>query len=219
VISQEEWDSLCLFIEEAWPYPFDDTTAKAWRVLLDDYDAAQVFAAVKACMMRRMLERPAVSALVAEIRRDSSKPTFAEACTLIFGRGGVIKARTQVHKGSWEAGERDRLDEEAAWQRADELHPLIGTFIVAQGLHRLKRLDLDDPEYGGARRKQLASDWEEHVEVNETRDIAALIAGRERGQLGAGRERGELGLSRFDPLRALTRGPQAEVAELIRVAS
>ena len=61
--------------------------------------------------------------------------------------------------------------------------------------------------------------FHEHVEVNETRDIAALIAGRERGQLGAGRERGELGLSRFDPLRALTRGPQAEVAELKRVAS
>jgi hypothetical protein len=191
VISPAEWDSLCLLIEEAWPYPFDDTTAKAWRVLLDDYDAGQVLEAVKACVARGMVDRPAVSALVAEIRRDASKPTWSEACTLIFGRGGVLRARTHVRKASWDAGERDRLNDEAAWLRAGELHPLIGAFVRSQGLDRLRSLNLEDEEWGGARRTLLAEEWETFAEANEARDVAALAAGR----------RGELG--RFDPLRAL----------------
>lgn len=191
MISPPEWDTLCLLIEEAWPYPFDDTTAKAWRLFLDDYTAAQVLAAVKACVARGMLERPSVSALVAEIRRDPSVPTWAEAYTAIFGRGGVLKARTRIHKSSWEIGERARADDESAWEHAGELHHLIGAFIREQGLDRLRSVNLDDFEYGAARRKQLADEWAVFVEKHETRDIAALDAGR----------RGEL--VRFDPLRAL----------------
>jgi hypothetical protein len=201
LISPAEWDSLCLLIEEAWPYPFDDTTAKAWRVLLDDYDASQVLAAVKACVARGMSERPPVSALVAEIRCDPDKPTFAQALTSIYGRDGVLRARAQVRKARWEAGERDRLNDEAAWKRTAELHPLVGAFVRAQGLQRLRSLDLDDPQWGSARRKLLAAEWEELVDVAETRDVAALVAGR----------RGELG--KLDPLRVLPAGPQLEVVE------
>ncbi len=193
MISPTEWDALCLLIEEAWPYPFDDAAAKAWRVLLDDYDAAQVFAAIKACVARGVSERPSVSILVAEIRRDPGKPTWAEAYTLIFGRYGVLRARTTVRKSCWDEGERDRLNDEAAWERAGELHPLVGAFVRSQGLDRLRSLRLDDPEYGAARRKQLADEWEEFVDANETRDVAVLVAGRSG--------RGELG--RFDPLHAL----------------
>jgi hypothetical protein len=138
---------------------------------------------------------PSAGEIAQLARRDPAEPTFAEACTLIFGRGGVLRARTGIRKASWEEGERDRLNDEAAWQCAGRMHPLIGAFVRSQGLDRLKRLNLDDPEYGGARRKQLADDWEAFAEAHETRDIAALLAGR----------RGEL--ARFDPLRALS-GPR-----------
>jgi hypothetical protein len=194
VISQPEWETLCLLIEEAWPGEFDDHTAKAWRVLLDDFEAGQVLAAVKACIARGSRFRPAVSELVAEIRRDPGKPTSAEALTAIYGRGGVLKARTQIRKPSWDAGERDQLNDEAAWERAGELHPLIGALSRTQGLGRLRSLNLEDEEWGEARRKRLADAWEEFVDANETRDVAALVAGC----------RDELG--RFDPLRALAAG-------------
>lgn len=95
-----------------------------------------------------------------------------------------------MQKGWWEQGERDRLNAEAAWELAGELHQLIGAFVAKQGLERLRRLQsqLDDPEWGAKRRNELAQEWEECVEAGETRDVAALVAGR----------RGEMG--RFDPL-------------------
>ena len=193
MIESREWDALCLLIEEAWPGEFDDRAAKAWRLLLDGYTAMQVSDAITGLLARGGTFRPAVSEIIAEIRRDPGKPTFAEACMLIFGRGGVLRARTQVRKASWEAGERDRLDDEAGWQRAGELHPMVGAFVRSQGLDRLRSLRLDDPEYGAARRKQLAVEWEEFADANETRDVAGVVAGRSG--------RGELG--RVDPLCAL----------------
>lgn len=194
MISQRDWEGLCSLIQEAWPGEFDEHTAKAWRVLLDDFDGAQVLAAVKACLARGGRWRPAVSEIVAEIRRDPGKPTFAEALRLIYGPGGVLRARTRVRKARWELGEHERLNDEAAWECVAVLHPLIGAFVQRQGLERLRAMDLDDPEWGQARRKLLADEWEEFVDVAETRDVAALVAGR----------RGEL--DRFDPLRAL--GPR-----------
>lgn len=134
---------------------------------------------------------PSAPELAAVARRDASKPTWPEACTAMFGSGGVLRARTNVRKASWEAGERDRLNDDAAWRRAGELHPLIGAFVRAQGLDRLRSLNLEDDEWGGARRKLLADEWETFVEAHATRDVAALAAGR----------RGELG--RVDPVRAL----------------
>jgi hypothetical protein len=195
MISATEWEQLCSLIEEAWPGEFDDQAARAWRLLLDGFAATDIVAALKGLLARGGTFRPSVAEIIAEIRRDPGRPTFAEAFTLIYGRGGVITARTHVRKASWEAGERDRLNDEAAWERAAELHPLIGAFVRTQGLERLRSLDFDDPEYGAARRKLLADEWEAFVDVNETRDVAELVAGR-RGEPG-----GKLG--RFDPLRAL----------------
>jgi DNA-binding transcriptional ArsR family regulator len=195
MITPDEWDGLSLLIEEWWPGEFTDATATAWRMALDDFGAERALAGLKACLARGGRFRPSVAEIVGEIRCDPSRPTFSEALTLIYGRGGVLRARTGVRKGSWEAGERDRLNDEAVWDRAAELPPLIGAFVRMQGLDRLRRLDLDDPEYGGARRKQLADEWEAFVEAHENRDVAALVAGR----------RGELG--RFDPLRVLD-GPR-----------
>ncbi len=134
---------------------------------------------------------PSAPNLAAAARRDPSKPTFDEAVTLIFGRGGVLRARTPVRKASWEFGERDRLDAEAMLQRAGTMHPLIGAFIRAQGLERLRDLDLEDPQWGGARRANLRDDWQEFAEAHEGREVAALLAPR-RGELDS-----------FDPLAAL----------------
>jgi hypothetical protein len=142
---------------------------------------------------------PSAPELAALARHDPSRPTFAEALALIYGPGGILRARTQLRKAVWEAGERDRLNDEAARERAAEMGPLIAAFVDVQGLDRLRRLDLGDAAYGAARRKQLADEWEEFIDVHEDRTVAALPAGR----------RGEIG--RLDPLRALD-GPDRRLA-------
>jgi len=170
VITDTEWETLCLLIEEAWPGEFDDSAAKAWRVFLGDYDADAVAAGLKACVARGGRFRPAVAEIVAEIRSDPSRPTFDEAYQMIYGPGGVLGfKRSGVTVSPW-----------------------VVAFVASCGQERLRLLEVDG-EYGELNRKELRQSWEQFLEANETRDIAALAAG--------GPRRGRLG--RFDPLEVL----------------
>lgn len=134
---------------------------------------------------------PSAPNLAAAAMRDPSAPVWEEAEQIIFAF--VLKARTAVRKSSWEFGERDQLNREAMVERAATVHPLVQAFIVAQSLDRLRRLDLDDENYGEARRQRLREAWEQFCEAHQGREVAALAAGR-RGDLAA-----------FDPLTALKR--------------
>lgn len=126
---------------------------------------------------------PSAGELAELARRDPDDPLWPEVQQLIFGRGGVLAARTQVRKGWWEPGERDALDDEEASKRAASLHPLIAAFVESQGVERLRRLDLADPEFGEARRRTLAREWEEFCDVTERREIAAVVRRRVGGGL------------------------------------
>jgi len=200
-MSAKEWDTLALLIEEGWPGEFTDAAAKAWRVLLDDYDAGQVLAAVKGLVARGGKFRPSVAEVVAQIRRDPSAPTFEEMYRLVYGPGGVLKARpAYLGPDSITPAtlERAQLD------RAAMLHPLVGEFVRRFTLGRLRSLEVDHPVYGEANRKKLRQAWDEMCESLEDRDIAALASGR-RGA----------GLTALDPLAALgvSARPQIEAAK------
>lgn len=130
---------------------------------------------------------PSVATVSALALSDPSSPTFDEAMQVI---AHVLKARTQVSKAWWEYGERDELNRQAMMERAAGVHPLVQAFIRAQGLDRLRTLDLADEEYGQARRQQLRAAWEAFAEAHAGREVAALVSGR-RGELGS-----------FDPLSA-----------------
>jgi hypothetical protein len=226
-VTRDEWDFLALLVEEWWPGDFGDVTAGAWFSALAGFDHDPVLAALKACLARGSRWRPAVSEILAEIRRDPGRPTLAEALQSIFGPDGVLRpftSRAREMRARMAACKRGCSDgwliddesnsatpcecrgrsapatEDDMAARAAEMHPLIGAFVQRQGLDRLRSLDLDDPEWGPARRKLLADEWEELVDVAETRDVAALVAGR----------RGELG--RFDPRNALSGPRQIERA-------
>jgi hypothetical protein len=134
---------------------------------------------------------PSAPELAGLARRDPSVPTASEMITLIFGRGGVLSARTKIRKGSWDAGERDQADRDAMLEWLADMHPLVASFADREGLDRLRGLNLDDVEFGGARRRMLEQRWGEHLEAMENRDVALLTAGR----------RGEM--AKLDPLAAL----------------
>jgi hypothetical protein len=134
---------------------------------------------------------PSAPNLAVAARADPGVPTASEMITLIFGRGGVLSARTKIRKGSWEAGERDQADRDAMLERLADVHPLVASFADREGLDRLRALNLEDVEFGGARRRMLEQRWGEHLEAMENRDVALLTAGR----------RGEM--AKLDPLAAL----------------
>lgn len=181
MINADEWAGICLLIEEGWPGEFGDAAEKAWRVLLDDYDAVQVLRAVKLLVTRGGKFRPSVAEVVAEINYDPSKPTFEEVYRLIFGRGGVLRARVSYAGPIVDA---DQKREKAMRARMTEIHPLVASFIDRYGLSRLRTLELDDPDYGELRRKELREAWDRHVDAMDGREAAALVAGRRDGLRG-----------------------------------
>lgn len=181
MIEPDEWASLCLIIEEGWPGEFTDAAEQAWRLLLDDYDAGQVLAAVKGLVARGGAFRPSVAEVVAEIRRDPSRPTFEEMCWLVFGPGGILKARPAPGGRYDNEAHMLKARDDAALDRAREFHPLVSSFVERFGVARLRTLDLEDPEYGELRRRDLREAWDRHREAMEGREVTALVAGRRDG--------------------------------------
>lgn len=121
MLSPAEWESLSLLIEEAWPGEFDDHAAKAWRVLLDDFNAAEVLRALKACVAHGGTFRPSVAEVVGEIRRDPSRPTFDEAYRMIYGPGGVLGVK----------------------RSGATISPWVTGFVQRYGIDRLRFLEVD----------------------------------------------------------------------------
>jgi hypothetical protein len=139
---------------------------------------------------------PSAPQLAGLTRRDPGRPTWPEAYQLIYGPRGVLRARPPYPPGGWNGNELEVAQDELAMERAFAFHPLLGAFIRSQGLKRLRLLEVDDPEYGELRRRELGEDWDRFAEANEGREVASLVAGRS----GDGR------LTRLDPLAALGMG-------------
>lgn len=141
---------------------------------------------------------PSAGELRHAARRDPSQPTFAEAFQLIFGPRGALRASvsrggTQIYDRE---SDRQRAEHEAIVDRAAQFHPLIGAFIVRQGIRRLRMLPVDDPDWGEKHRRDLQAAWERHVEAFDGREVAALASGRPDD------------LHRLDPLAAIPRAPR-----------
>lgn len=191
--TDEHWDAFCALVEEAWPGDFDDHTRAAWRILLDPLGPQQAITAVPLLLLEGHHFRPSASEFLAAARRDPSRPTFAEAYQLIYAAPrGVLAARPDVLVFA-DAGARDAAYRAAALERAGELHPLVHSFVVRQGVERLRTLPTCDPQWGEKCRADLQREWDAHVETFDGREVAALASG----------ERRSLGMRRFDPLAAL----------------
>jgi hypothetical protein len=194
--TQETWGLFFDLLDKGWPGHLDPGADRAYQLLLDGTDPDRVVQGLRRLLHRGARFRPSAAEILDAGRQDPGRPTFAEATRLIFGARGVLQARPEVRRYN-DAGERDRLYNEAALERAAGMHPLIGAFIQAQGLDRLRALNLQDPEYGELRRRELEAEWDALVERIDDREIAldALPAGdARRGQLAS-----------FDPLAVLAK--------------
>lgn len=203
--TDRQWDAFCGLVEEGWAFDFDDKTATIWRAVLDGIPPQAAMKGVRRLLLEGHRYRPSVSEVLAAARRDPSVPTFEEMLALVYGPGGVLRARPTVRRYR-DQQERRRLDDQAALDRAASMHPLIASFVARQDLEHLRSLPLVDA--GGSdrdrdrahfARKELRDAWDRHVQTADSRQVAALAAG-------------ERGLHRFDPLAAL--GPVPGVAAL-----
>jgi hypothetical protein len=167
-----EWEGFCALLEEAWPGDFDEVARSSWRVLLDGIEPAAASEGLRRMLFSGQRFRPSVSELIAAVREDPSTPTFEEAYQLIFGSGGVLKARAPHKALITEDDERRAVQE-----RLETVHPLVASFATRQGLSRLGSLPLEDPVWGEKHRKDLEQAWVNHCESQEHREVAALAAG------------------------------------------
>ena len=156
----EQWDVFCGLVEEGWPGEFDDDAARSWRVLLDGTSPLAAIEALRRLLYsgRKFYPRPAVSDLLAEIRKDASQPTFDEALLLI--RRALMATYT---------------DGEASERLSPQ--PLVAAFASRQGVARLRTLPIDDPDWGEKTRRELREAWDRHVDAFDGREIAAITAG------------------------------------------
>jgi hypothetical protein len=198
-MTSDEWGAICLLLDKGfkWREPFGKAQSSAYRMLLEGYSAEQLMTVIRALVARGQVFGPTPGEIVAEIRCDPSRPTFVEAYALIYGKGGILRARS-AESTFGDEGERGRAYRAAQRARAAGMHPLVASFVDRYGLDRLEVLPLNDPEFGDAKRRELERSWDDHVEAMEGRDVRALASGR----------RGE-GLARLDPLSALDLTPEA----------
>lgn len=188
-MTDREWDALMALLEEGWPGTFTDEAADSYRALLGYRDPAELLMALRSLVERGARYRPSPAEICGALNHDVNEPTWAEAYGMLFGPRGVVHVRAS----------------EEALKLADRLHPFVGAFVRAQGLDRLRRLPLEDPDWGGKERNDLGRQWDLHVEQCRSR----LLEGRTLEALGR-RERAEL--SRFDPGAALQRA-RAEIRD------
>jgi hypothetical protein len=189
----DEWQTISMLLDKGfkWREPFGEAHAATYRVLLDGYDAEQIAGALRKLIARGQVFGPTPGELVALINEDPSQPTPEEAYQMIYGRGGVMRAR--LKPGASYASEAQMLGarDQVRLERAQEIHPLLGAFVERFGVHRLAMLEVDDPEYGELRRKEVREAWVRHCEAFAGREVAAIASGRRSG------------LGKLDPLSAL----------------
>jgi hypothetical protein len=175
--SDEQWDVFCALMQAGWSGDFTQSERKASRVLLDGVAPADAVSALKRLLHsgRTFYPRPAVSELLAELRADPSVPSFDEMLRLVYRA----------------ASRDDRM----AW--LGEHSPLVAAFVRVQGPDRLFTLQLDDPEWGDQRRRELREAWDNFLATAERREVAAIAAGRPDG------------LRQLDPLAGLDIAPPA----------
>lgn len=192
-----KWDVFVAVLQRGFAArdPFTQDDADVYRLLLDDVNPEDAIRAVRELVAEGQEFRPKPGAITARVRNDASRPTFAEAYELIFGRGGVLRAQPARKPGPQvysSERERQQAFNDAAVERAKTMHPLVAAFVIRQGIDRLRNLPLEDPDWGDKTRRELEQAWDQHVEAFEDREVVAIAAGGRSGEL-----------EQLDPLKAL----------------
>lgn len=184
-MTRDEFAAAAAVLDGGWPGDFAEPEEAAYHFLLDDFDAEQVLAALRA--LRGCKFRPAASEIVEAITgRSASIPTFDE----MFDEmqrclGARVPARGSDGRTILYADEGERWAARQAAIRGllAEQHPLVRVFVERQGIRRLSETPFLDPDEGKWRLKELREAWVEHRETWDGREVAAIASGGTNGAL------------------------------------
>lgn len=201
--TDREWDAFAGLLERGWGWPAEFTVedGDAYRVLLAGIPPARAVEALQVLVLRGGKFRPSAGEIAGQANKDAGKPTFEEAYRLIYGRRGVLSA--QPRQTTWSSPrERQAQCDQAALERADDLHPYISAFVRTLTPGYLATITVDDEEYGPLRRRELRESWDRFVTAADER----VRTGRVLEQMG---RRSQIGPRRLDPLGVLGITPPA----------
>ena len=136
-----EWEAFCTLIEEGWPGEFDAPARTAWRVLLAPLTPAQCGAALSRLNAEGRTFRPNPGEFIVAAWQDPPAPSPLQALAMIYG------------------GSKSAMYAADPVQRAYELHPYLGGFVKTYGVERLRRLEINDPDWGERNRRVLEDAW------------------------------------------------------------
>lgn len=192
--TQDEWDAVAFLLEKGWKGDLTDEDLEAYLTLLAGVQPAAVVAGLQRLVRHGKPFTPTVSEIVQAAQADDGTPSWPEAWGQIFGRGGIVHARSGLRTYRTE-NERVRADEDAMLERSAACHPFIASFVHAVGIARLRTLPVHDHDWGELERRRLGEEWAEHVDRVEARRRAGIplqlpTPAAARAALDAGRPAG-----------------------------
>jgi hypothetical protein len=170
-VTDDEWDGCCFLMEQAFKGDMDEDKRDAYRVFLEKFSSEQVVAALQVLAEESEPWLPAVPEIVQACRKleqadhGGEVPGWAEVYPML------IRA-LHVHVGYFES-DAEKTATCVAWLEKNS-HPVVAKFFEAQGYDRLSRMEVDDPEHGALRQKDLREMWEQFVEVAKQRLATGL---------------------------------------------
>lgn len=189
----DEWKPLARLLADCWAGEFTGTMPSSYFTLLEPYDGNAVRAALMALSTSQKW-LPKVPEIVQQMRAAVEPP---------------VPAWTEV----WQALQRamKKRTEVAAMEfLRDDVHPVVASFMVAEGGWAvMKMAPLFHDDYGMLRQKELRERWEEFVAVAKERvqrgislaaverrgiglpsrlDTASLLGFHRRGELPSGED-------------------------------
>lgn len=157
-MNDREWTAISIVLEEGFKHPADrpwnERRKNAYRLMLAEYTADQVEAAIRKLVRTGIPFVPAVPEIVAAIEDDPGMPTWPEVERYLFATPSQLR-------------------------RLGDPHPAVAAFISAQGgLEQIRRLPVNDQEKnrGDWERKRLREQYAEHLDVwKHRRDHTAAL--------------------------------------------
>jgi hypothetical protein len=195
----DEWKGLATMLAVWWQGDFGPEERDVWWIAMCDHDRETVFQALKLALRTSPTFRPKPGEIIALCSPDADSartPSWPEARQALFGPRGVV--HMSISKG-----------DDAALERAEQVHPYLAAYCQAAGLQRLRMEEVDDPDHGGAVIKRLGDEYSDHVRRCDER----IATGRSLEAMG---RHGEL--ARLNPLAALDRAADTPPPRLVEGA-
>lgn len=197
-MTDDEWNVIEGLLKNAWPGQWTDGTGPSYRLLVGDYPAAAVLESLRVLTRRAARFRPSAGEIVSEMHVDAAQPTWDEVYDAIYGSGRLMKVRLP-YTGPVEYANRGELEavrDALILEHARAFHPMITAFVEVVTPARLRTLELEDPQYGELRRRELRERWQEFAVTASERMVRGLplvTGGRTAGELKRVDPKGLLG--------------------------